>query len=409
MSSRSIKRYGRLVVGGASVLAVVALGACDYSPDGDQDTLAFVGSDTTQDVMNAVVGNYNADTSYNNDTNTPADDRDILRNVLSVQGTPLNVPADEHCGSITYHTPAGGGEVASPNGSGAGRDALKASVLAGDGCIDIARSSGAPRAVGSGAGQDPASFEYYAFALDAVGWSSASTLAPASLTQAQLISIYNCTFTNWNQVGGGSGAIQRYWPQAGSGTRSFAQSDLLNGFDPTTVSSGSCPAVVLTQENSGELVDTNNAEQTAILPYSGANWVAQARGTAPDQRHGQLIGQLNGQSIVRTDDGQFELAAQDSEFPTAPVAESNVKLVDSTPDYPGIRFVFNVIDNTSPSYTSAKRYVAFDNADGGATSPLCSGALGNGASVQSLGFGQLSNTVGPHNLAGSLCRLYVPV
>ena len=405
MSSRSMKRYGRIVVGGASVLAVVALGACDYSPDGDQDALAIVGSDTTQDVMNAVVGNYNAATSYNDDPNVAGDDRDILRNVLSVQSSPLNVPADEHCGSITYHTPPSGGEVASPNGSGAGRDALKASVNAGDGCIDIARSSGAPRAIGT----DLASFEYYAFALDAVGWSSASTLAPANLTLAQVQGIYNCTFTNWNQVGGGNGAIQRYWPQAGSGTRSFAQSDLLNGFDPTTVSSGSCPAVILTQENSGELIDTNNHEQTAIVPYSGANWVAQARGSAPDQRHGQEVGDLNGANIVRTDDGQFELAAQDSEFPTAPVAESNVKLVDSTPDYPGVRFVFNVVDNTSASYTSAKRYVGFDNADGGATSPLCSGGAGTAASIESLGFGRLTQTVNSHNLANSFCRLYVPV
>ena len=53
-----------------------------------------------------------------------------------------------------------------------------------------------------------------------MGWSSASTLAPANLTRAQLQGIYNCTFTNWNQVGGSNGQIERYWPQSGSGTRS---------------------------------------------------------------------------------------------------------------------------------------------------------------------------------------------
>lgn len=400
MSSRSLKR----VLAGGAVLAVSAvLGACDYGPDSDQDVVTIVGSDTTQDVMNAVAGDYVDNLEYNNNPDTPEDDRDILRNVLSVQGTPLNAPADEHCASITYHTPPAAGEVASPNGSGAGRNALAASVNAGDGCIDIARSSAGPRAIG----QDLASFEYYAFGLDAVGWSTASTLAPANLTKAQLISIYNCTVTNWNQVGGSAGPIQRYWPQAGSGTRAFAQSDLLNGFDPTTVSSAGCPAVILAQENSGELIDTNNHEQTALAPYSGGNWVAQSRGTAPDQRHGQVIKNLNGQNIIRVNAGLSELNAESAAFPAAPVRESNVTLVDPTPDYPGIRFVFNVIDNTSPSYDSAKRYVGFENVDKGETSLLCSGT-GTNASVTSLGFGLLTKTVGPTNLAGSQCRKYTP-
>jgi hypothetical protein len=68
--------------------------------------------------------------------------------------------------------------------------------------------------------------------------------------------------------------------------------------------------------------------------------------------------------------------------------------------------VFNVIDNTSPSYDSAIRYVGFDNVDGGSTSPLC----GNGKAsiITQFGFGLLENTVGPRNLAGSTCRKYTP-
>ena len=407
MSFRSVKRYARATVGGAAVLSVVALAACDYGPDGDQDVITLAGSDTTQDVSADIVADYNLDTTYNNNPDTPADDRDILRNVLSVQTAPIAVPADEHCGAITYHTPPGGGEIVAPNGSGAGRNALRASVLADDGCIDIARSSAGPRAINPSTG-DLATFEYYAFALDAVGWSSASTLAPANLTLAQLRGIYNCTFTNWNQVGGSAGAIQRYWPQSASGTMQFFR-DAVLGFDPVPISTGSCPAPVITQENTGELIDTNNHEQTALVPYSGANWVAQARGAAPDQRHGQLIKNLDGQNIVRSDDGQFELNAEDTEFPAAPVRESNVAMVDPTPDYQGVRFVFNVIDSTHVSYDSAKRYVGFDNVDAGPTSPLCSGTLGTTDSIASLGFGRLTGAIGPNNLGGSLCRLYVPV
>ena len=286
MSSLFTSRRARALAGATALTALVALSACDFGPDNDKDILTLAGSDTTQDVMQNIAGQYNADPTYNNNPDDGGiDDADDLYNVLSVQSSALNVPGDEHAGARVWHTPPGAGEVASPNGSGAGRDALKASVIAGDGFVDIARSSAGPRPVGSGTGQDPASFEYYAYALDAVGVSTASTLAPANLTLAQLQGIYNCTFTNWNQVGGSSGAIERYWPQAGSGTRSFAQSDLL-GFDPTTISSGSCPAVTLTQENSGQTIAANGDQQTAVVPYSAANWVAQARGTAPDQRSG---------------------------------------------------------------------------------------------------------------------------
>lgn len=393
--------------GATALLAVVAIAGCDYGPDGDQDVIGIAGSDTTQDVMEGLTDLYDADTEYNNDTNTPEDDRDRLFNILSQQPTALTVPGDEHCGTRTYHTPPGAGEVAPPNGSSAGRDALRQSVLAGDGCVDIARSSGQPRAVGTGSGQDLASFEYYAFALDALGWSSASSLAPSNLTHAQLQGIYNCTFTNWNQVGGGNGPIQRYWPQAGSGTRQFAQSDLI-GFDPTTFSGPNCPAAIITQENSGELIATNGHQQSAIVPYSGANWVAQSRGTAPEQRAGQTIRNLNGQNIVRTEGGVSSLNARDEAHPTAPVAEENVRLVDSTPDYPAIRFVFNVVDNTSVSYQSALRYVGFDNVTDGASSPLCGASRNTPAVIENYGFGRLTNATGPRNMAATHCRKYNP-
>src|SRR5262252_2239581 len=201
------KRARRIALGATAGLVLTGLAAaCNYGPDGVKESLAFAGSDTTQDVMGAVIGNYNADTSYNDDPNVAGDDRDTLTNILAQQTSPLTVPADSHCAAKTYHTPAGAGETLAPDGSGAGRDALKASVQAGDGCIDIARSSGAPRPSGGGAGQDLATFNYYAYALDAVGWSSASASAPSNLSLSQLQGIYNCTFTNWNQVGGGNQA-----------------------------------------------------------------------------------------------------------------------------------------------------------------------------------------------------------
>jgi hypothetical protein len=87
-----------------------------------------------------------------------------------------------------------------------------------------------------------------------------------------------------------------------------------------------------------------------------------------------------------------------------------VTLVDLTPAYPGVRFVFNVIDNsTGPnSYTAAKRFVGFDNvASPSITSPLCNGD--KNSTLVNFGFGPLGNAADPtHNVPGSHCRLYTP-
>src|SRR5262249_13704271 len=132
-----------------------------------------------------------------------------------------------------------------PNGSSDGKAALQGnSPFPSDnpttGCIDIARSSS-----GRGA-SDPSTFEYYAYGLDAVGVADYDGGAgPASLSIDEVRKIYNCTFTNWNQVGGANAAIHRYIPQSGSGTRSFFISTVLGGAEPSTT----CGAVTEVQEN----------------------------------------------------------------------------------------------------------------------------------------------------------------
>lgn len=384
MSQLTLRR--RLAVGVAGISAAFLISAC-MPADETPQTIALAGSDTTQDLMGEIAAELNAHSS-----NT---DPDLVVNIDSQEPGGITVPGDAHCSTRTYRTPAGSGEFTAPNGSGAGRDALRASVLAGDGCIDVARSSSTPRAIG----QDLESFRYIAFALDAVGWSSASTRAPNNLTLAQLRGIYNCTYTNWNQVGGSNGAIRRYWPQSGSGTRSFFQSDVL-GFDPTTFSTSNCPAVTLTQENSGEAIAANGHAQTAVVPYSAANWVAQTRGTQTDQRAGQRVRNLNGQALVV---GSGASAALNT---AGPVTESNVKINNPTPAFPGIRYVFNVLDETSPKADQANRLVGFQNQTDGGKSPVCAGELAG--VIEDYGFGALDTTTGPNNLAGSTCREYRP-
>lgn len=415
----SITRRRKALAIGATALSLVAVAACHPTADKKSQNITVVGSDTTQTMMDALSSNYNASVG-----NT---DPDHVYNVLAVQSGAVTVPDDGQgdCGAVTYHTPAGSGEVLAPNGSGAGRDALKASVANGDGCVSISRSSGPPRAIGTTAGTDNASFEYYAFALDAVGWGTTSSLAPSNLTLAQLQGIFNCTYTNWNQVGGTTGPIQRYWPQSGSGTRSFFQSSVL-GFDPTTYSSGSCPAVIIDEENTpGVQIAADGNQQKAISPMSAGVWSAQANGTYPDDRNGFQIKSLNGEPTAVNNGSKYGLNTPAfSGDPNAPVVESNVQLNNPTPPYPGIRYVFNVLDSTSKLYSQAMLFAGFTN-EAGAAATTTTGAgptttaaptpgwagdicSGNEAATISDYFAPLDTTYNSHNLAQSHCRLYKP-
>jgi phosphate transport system substrate-binding protein len=293
-------------------------------------------------------------------------------------------------------TPPATGTHVAPNGSSAGRDALQDEPD----CVDIARSSSGPRAVGPSG--DDATFEYYAYGVDGVTWAShPNSPAPNNLTLAQLQGIFNCTFTNWSQVGGGNGQIRRYFPQSGSGTRAFVVSDLLGGQDPVNFQSPNCPAVIPTQENSGLLIAQNGHQSSAIVPYSAGNWIAQANGVvSPDQRAGQILWRLNGAGFVAGAAPNFR--------PGMAIVEENVRLVDPTPAVPGIRFIFNVVDSAGPSYVTAKRYVGFENEADGDTSPLCNGQFA--ATIRSFGFDDLDKTpaVPSTDLANSACRKYVP-
>ena len=115
-----------------------------------------------------------------------------------------------------------------PNGSSAGITALSNDTT---GEIDWARSSRGPNPGETGTKQ------FWAYALGAVDTVKfPGSNQPAKLTQQDLIGIYTCSasthkpaITNWKQIGGKSGAIVRYAPQAGSGTLSFFQTKLLGG------------------------------------------------------------------------------------------------------------------------------------------------------------------------------------
>jgi phosphate transport system substrate-binding protein len=361
--------------------------------NGTRETLTLAGSKATQNVMGAIVDQFNGDTTANTDPDTAV-------NLLAGSSDPQTVPGDGQCPTKVYSFQG----LPAPNGDDAGRSALEASELNGDGCVDIARSSDAPRPAGDGDGEDLTTFEYYAYALDAVSWTSASSHAPANLTQFQLQDIYDCDVTDWSAVGGTPGPIQRYYPPVSS-TRAFFQAEVL-GFDPTDISGTGCPGVVITSdESSGVAISTAGDQATAIEPYLASSWVAQANGTTSDTRSGQTIRSIDGAAYVVSNGATFSLNT------AGPVKESNVKVNNGSPTNVGVRYVYNVIDSATPSYAAAKYFVGFENRPANDSSiPTASGLCDDkdNAALQAFGFAPLDKTVSAHNLLGSTCRIYQP-
>ena len=76
-----------------------------------------------------------------------------------------------------------------------------------------------------------------------------------------------------------------------------------------------------------------------------------------------------------------------------------------TPVFPGVRFLYNVLDTRSPNYDEAAGVVAFDNVPSGTKSPLCDGA--KSTVISSFGFSPLTSTANAtSNQAGSTCRAF---
>ncbi len=437
--------------------AVVATSVATYIPmisAASADVIAAGGSDTTENVMGSILSQLNTDANP-------------TYNIPVYSASNFTVPADANCPSVTYYPQSTTGltypNQVAPNGSGAGRNLLRDYVastrkfangsevtVAGQGqpaydaatgvkgCLDIARSS-------SYGSASPAATkgQYFAFALDAVSWASPSTLAPSTLTLTQLSKIYDCTYTNWSQVGGTDGPIQRYLPQSGSGTRDYFVTDLLGLSKTFSFGTGdNCPAVKVLDKN-GNGFEENRGDripdadlQKAILPFSAGQWSYQANNAANpsiDQRKSaggvttviKGIDKHDGDSqlwnstpVAWNDiDGRYQLndagwATVDTSTDAGgyPVIEGNTTQASGSAwnivAYPGVRLVYNVLHTDSPSYSVARGLVGFNNVDSGVKSTLCSG--GFKTTIAAYGFSPLTNTAnGTSNIAGSTCRRYL--
>lgn len=371
MFNKTVGRFGIIATG---VVAAITLSACHAG-----DSIAGAGSDTTRDVMGALVSLYNGageettggDLAFNVPEKLTGDD------TFTVEGD------SKPCGEVVYSA-----SNPPPNGSSAGINALLNDT---QGCIDFARSS-------RGRGSEPAKMEFYAFARDAVTWArfpnacpggdvAPAGCAPINLTQTQLKGIYICDqpgglpkFTNWAQVGGDNEPIRRYLPQTGSGTLSFFETRILGlsssqqGIADDTACTTRPTRV---QENDGSAIGTGN-RAFSIVPYSFAQWTAQANGVVTDVRAGALLGRINN------------------------VAPTTTTITNGT--FLGVRYVYNVAKTDSPSYARAVNFMGVRTAADGGNGFLCSNNADVQAAIAEYGFVPLTLASAGSGLPTSRCR-----
>jgi len=242
--------YARKLLAGAATAALALTGvaltagpaSAAYTADPDDTTftpvaadLVGVGSDTSQHALKLLADGYNA-------TGPAA----RLASYAATGGGTLPV--------LT-------GDPARPNGSGAGKNLLHGA--SNNTSVDFARSSSA-----NSAGETSDGLQAFPFALDTlVMVTDNTTNAPATITGADLVKIYDGTYDTWNDIpgnaAGSAAAIAPKIPQNGSGTRSFfvAQLKALNaGVDVALAGT-----VAEVQEHSPVGISGN---ANAIAPFS---------------------------------------------------------------------------------------------------------------------------------------------
>lgn len=237
-----------------SALAVTGVGPASADPaftPGSADIVG-VGSDTIEFVMQDLANQYNA--------GAPA------ARLVSWNATG---PAGESWSPRAGVAP---GTYQRPNGSGAGKKALYGVTEIPS--VNYARSSAALDAT-----ESSNSLQSFPFAVDGLELAVSGDVpsrAPASISAADIVKIYNGTYKHWNEVPGGTStaAIHPFIPQSGSGTRKFFESQLtaIRGGAAWSSSdygaaAGDYPGVQETQEHDPTSI---HGDASAVAPFSTA-------------------------------------------------------------------------------------------------------------------------------------------
>lgn len=240
---------------------------------------AIVGSDTLEDVVNALVNGSNLTSAS---VRVYADGATM--GSFDATGTPYVV------------TKPNGVRFGRPNGSGDGVTALRRSITGASytsgttggpaavtitGMVDIARSSSSPSSNANAAGllaYVPFGRDAIAYAYDSRTAAGSDTTAISALTKAQLKSIYECTLgTVAAPIGGAGGlVVHPVVPQAGSGTRK----DFLKMIGVDSTGSGNLGAdqtcITVGQEHDGNSLTGAGY----LMPMSASRWVAMNTGAS---------------------------------------------------------------------------------------------------------------------------------
>jgi ABC-type phosphate transport system substrate-binding protein len=155
--------------------------------------------------------------------------------------------------------PLPNGSLTRPNGSGGGKSLLHGTGNRAD--VDYARSSSSLNDTERNAG-----LRQFPFALDTLKLAVSGDVvsnAPATITPAQMVGIYNGSIDDWSDIGGQPGAIAPKIPQGGSGTRSFFEAQLraANSNNPVTLAD----TVKEVQEHDATPV---RGDANAVAPFS---------------------------------------------------------------------------------------------------------------------------------------------
>jgi ABC-type phosphate transport system substrate-binding protein len=223
-----------------------------------------VGSDTDDALFDQLAFDYNTSHKVHNKTHPYIYSFDAVP-----PANPLNLT------SVIKPKAGCSAKTPRPDGSGAGITQFELPAAThGHKCIDFARSASfRPSSDPDNFGKDL----YVALAEDAETYTvTAGGNAPANLTLADLQGIYNCTFTNWDQVGGKNAPIEALIPPSTTGVGKFWLTALgLKAAAACVNENGS----VVVQQNEGidtALFGTNSAPNpNVIVPYSVGKYIAQ--------------------------------------------------------------------------------------------------------------------------------------
>ena len=236
----------RRLITGATTASIVAASVALMAPAHADPTfvpvdsdLVGVGSDTSQFALAYLADGKDAVAGYNAGK--------AAARLVSFDAT----------GGGTVTLKAGATPITRPNGSGAGKALLYGAGNNAD--VDYARSSSAISATEKSNG-----LFAFPFAKDTLALATAKVSnAPATIAPADMVKIYDGTYTNWSQLGGTAGVIAPKIPQAGSGTRTFFTDQLkaANGGTAVTLA----PSVAEVQEHDAAPVQN---DPNAVVPFS---------------------------------------------------------------------------------------------------------------------------------------------